>query len=364
MIAEGTDAKSVTDEQITQVAADVELARRSWKIDKAAIAKAVGYSASTISEFCSGKYKGDRGQVAIDLDNWLADEERRRDRPATTQFVWTNVASEIKAVAGYCLDHKTIGLVYGPDTSGIGKTTALKAIHYELGPRRSSLLTIDKVDANSTGVLRKLCQSIGVQDSGANKQRSDRIVTKLTGRSHLLIVDQAHNMRWAKNDLPFYILTDIFDATGTAQLWCGTSDLVSYLERQQSRNSDESLAQLRRRIFPRIDLMEGVRAGGRGEPLVTVEQVRAMFAKNKLKLTDTAARFICRLGNQPDSGSIGVAVQIVQYATMLGEMRNLKSIDETLLQEALRRGFSSRRTELLLASMDIEQRPMKAAAAG
>lgn len=354
MIAEGTDAKNVTDEQITRVAADAEIFLKHHKLHGKDVAKALGYSAGVLSEFFKGKYLGNSAQVAIDLENWLVEEEQRRSRPATTQFVWSNLAQSIKATASYCLDYRKIGLVYGPDTSGIGKTTALRAIHQELGPRRCSMATIDKVDANPTGLLRKLCQSMNVADHGSNKKKFERLVEKLTGRSHLFLIDQVHNLRWSKNDNPLYHLTDLFDATGTAQLWCGTADMVVYLERQRTKNADESLAQVCRRIFPRVDLMDGLRNGGGGEPLATIEQVREMFARNKMRLTDSAARFICKICNTPDSGGVGLAVQIVEYATMLCEMRNAKNIDVPVLQEALNRGLSRGRTELLLTRMDVE----------
>jgi DNA transposition AAA+ family ATPase len=358
MIPEGTDAVSVSDDQIAQVAADAELFIRANKISRAAVARALGYSAAVISEFLAGKYAGNRAQIAIDLEAWLVEEEQRAARPAPTQFVWTNVALEIKAVASYCLDKRTIGLIFGPDTSGIGKTTALRAIHQELGPRRSTLVTIDKVDATPTGLLKKILQAMGLSDGGSNNQRFERIAEKLSGRSHLLMIDQIHSLRGAKDDKPFYHLTDLFDRTKTAQLWCGTADLVNYLQRQQKRNADESLAQIRRRIFPCVDLMEGLRAGGGGdggEMLVTIEQVREMFAKKKLKLTAASARWLCAICNQPDSGGIGLCVQVVEYATMMAEMSRATSIDVPLLQQALRRGFSPKRADDLLRRMDLEQ---------
>jgi DNA transposition AAA+ family ATPase len=104
------------------------------------------------------------------------------------------------------------------------------------------LATIDKVDANPTGLLKKLLRAVRKDDNGSNAQRKDRLVEYLSGRQHLLIIDQAHNLRFSKDDKPFYILADLYDATGTAQLWCGTADLVNYLQRQQRRNGDESLA--------------------------------------------------------------------------------------------------------------------------
>jgi DNA transposition AAA+ family ATPase len=363
IIAEGTEAAAVTGEQIQAVANDVELFCRTHKISRKQVGRAVGYAAGVVSDFLTGKYAGNRAQVAIDLEAWLVEEEQRRERPQTTQFVWTNVALEIKSVANYCLDYRKIGLVYGPDTSGIGKTTALQAIHQDMGPRRSSLVTIDKVDANPTGLLKKLCHGLRVQDSGSTAQRFRRVVESLTGRSHLLLIDQIHNLRGATDDRPFYILADLYDATQTAQLWCGTADLVAYLNRQQKRNVDESLAQIRRRIFPCVDLMEALRGpDGGGERLVTIEQVREMFARNKLKLAGAAARFLCQICNAPDSGGVGLCVQVVEYATMMAEIRGVAAIDVALLKEALRRGFTPHRADELLNKMADRQTPPIAAA--
>jgi DNA transposition AAA+ family ATPase len=363
MIPEGTDVSTVTPEQIQQVAADVELFAKTHKISQKDIGRAIGYkSPGVISEFLKGTYKGAVAQLAMDLEGWLVEEEHRRSQPATTQFVWTNVAMEIKAVAGYCLDKRKVGMVYGPDTSGLGKTTALRAIHQELGPRRSALVTIDKVDANPTGVLVKILKALGLSDNGSNKNRFERICDHLAGRAHLLLIDQAHNLRGAKDDKPFYHLMDLYDRVGSAQLWCGTADLVAYLTRQRAKNADESLAQVCSRIFPRVDLMESLRLsnGDGGEPLVTIDQVREMFARNKLKLTSAAARFLCELANQPDSGCLRLCVQMVEYATMLAEFRRAASIDVPLLQEALRKGLTSDRAITILAKSHNE--PIKAIA--
>jgi DNA transposition AAA+ family ATPase len=366
MIAQGTDADKVTEEQITGVAADVQLFINQHKIYSKDVARSLGYSPGVVSEFLKGTYAGNKAKVAIDLDEWLVEEEQRRSRPATTQFVWTQVAMQIKATASYALDKKTIALVYGPDTSGIGKTTALQAIHQEMGPRRSTLVTIDKVDANPTGLLTKICDAMRKDHTGSNRQKFARIVEHLTGRSHLLLIDQIHSLRGSKDDKPFYILADLFDATKTAQLWCGTADLDAYLQRRQKSNADESLAQIRRRIFPRVDLMEALRAegGGGGAMLVTVDQVREMFAKNKMKLVGHAARFLCELANQPDTGGIGICVQLVEFATVLAEHNRLPSIDLELIKKAMRIGFMNHKADLLLHRIEQSSPPARAARAG
>lgn len=365
IIKEGTDAADVTPQQISEVADAVELFRRQQRLTRKQIAAAIGYGHATISEFLAGKYKGDQAKIALNLQHWLIEEEQRAERPQTTQFVWTNVALQIKSVANYCRDKRKIALVYGPDSAGVGKTMSLRAIHELLGPKLSSLVTIDKVDANPTGLLRKLAAAMHMDSNGTNKIRFDRIVSALRGRSHLFLIDQIHNLRFAKDDKPLYILADLYDAGTGAQLWCGTADMVAYLERQRKRNADESLAQLRSRVFPCVDLMEMLTTGGadgRGEPLVTVDNVIEMFGKNKLRLTSAGARFLCGIINRPDTGGVRFAVQIVEYALVLAEMSDAKSIDVPLLQSAMRHGITTARAEYIMH--EVEKSPLRIAKAG
>lgn len=362
MIAQGTEAKNVTKEQIAQIASDVDAFRRANKITIEQIRKAIGYSASVVSEFLKGKYAGNAGEVAIHLEEWMIEEEQRRANSLETQFVWTNVAQYISGVADYCLDMKKIGLIYGPQTSGIGKTTALRAINQEMGHRRSTLITIEKGDANPTGLLKKILGGLGLQDSGSNARRMQRVVDHLKGRSHLLMIDQIHSLRYAKEDRPFYYLMDIYEATDhSAQLWCGTSDLVAYLTRQQHKTTDEPLAQIRRRIFPCVDLMEVFDQQGGGEPLYTVQQVREAFDNFKLKITPAAARWLCALGHQPDAGGIGVCVQIMEYAVYLAKTRSLKTIDVPLLKEAIQSGLTIERATRLIDEVDHPERAVRVA---
>lgn len=357
MIAPSTDASAVTPEQIQQVAKEAKSAIDSWGVKQKDLARAVGYSSTVISEFFSGRYAGNAGQIAIELQRWMDEEEERRRRPQTSQFVWTNVALQIKSVATYCLDFRKIGLVYGPDTAGIGKTTALQAIAQDLGPRRCTLVSIDTTDGSPTGLLRKICDSLHISDNRSTHAMFNRIVQSIMGRSHLLLLDQVHSLRGGRNDLALFTLMDLYNRTNTAQLWCGTADMVAYLERERARTADESLAQIRSRIFPCVDLMEGVGPDGGGAMLADVDLVREMFAKNRLKLTAAAARFLCQLINTPDSGGIRICVQIIEYATMLGERTKATAIDVPLLRQALQRGLTIDHARILLARVDEPERP-------
>ncbi len=354
MIAQGTDPKAVTAEQCQQVAADVELFCKANGVSKKAVAKAVGYSPGVISEFLKGTYAGNSGQVAIDLDDWLVEEEQRRAKQDQPDFVWTNIALHIQGIAQYCLDYRKVGLVYGPTTSGLGKTTALEAIHRELGPRRSGLITIKKGDANPTSLLCLICGALGIDQGRSASQKIERITEALKGRSYILLIDQIHNLRFAKEDKPYYHLMDIFDATKTAQLWAGTSDMVKYLTRQQAKTLDEPLAQIRRRIFPCVDLVESLTGGdgGNGEPLFTVEQIRDIYKRKSLKLTSAGCRWLCALAKFPNSGGLGIVENVMQCATMFAQQRKLTSIDVPILKESLRWSVTDNRYHELASGAD------------
>jgi DNA transposition AAA+ family ATPase len=355
VIPEGTAAAAVAAEQIAAVAADALVFIRAHKIPRKAMAKAVGYSESTLSEFFGGVYKGVAGQVAIDIDDWLAAEEQRRLRPQSTVFVWSNVAMLVKATAMYALDHKTIGLVYSPDSAGVGKTTAMLAVHQLIGPRRSALATMTKADANPSGCLRRICQAIHCERTGGTETLFRRIVDKLKGRSHLLMIDQIHALCGARGDKPLFLLSELFDATGAAQLWTGTTDCIAYLNRQRIKSSDESLAQIRSRIYPAVDLMTALRGSdGGGQPLVTIEQVREMFSRNQLRITSDAGRFLCAIINLPDSGSIRACVQFVGYASMLAEMAGTDVVDVTLIRQAMKLGLGEQRAEAMIQEIEKE----------
>lgn len=375
MIPEGMDASKVGLDRIDQVRTDLDTFVRHYKVSIAEVAGALGRSPSVISEFLKAKYAGNNEQLAKDVDEWLADEENRRSRSQTTVYTETNVALLIKSVVSYAKEKGRISLIYGPDTTGIGKTTTLRAIWQLLGPRQCTLVTMDKVDASPTGMLVKLCRAMRLNDNGTNRGRQERIKSFLRARpdlsptkspdqvrrSHVVLIDQIHNLRYAKDDKPLYILNDIYDATGVGQVWCGTADMVHYLQKRRAKEADESLGQIRSRIFPAINLIERVEKSEGGSPmLATTEQIREMFSKNQLKLTGTAARFLCTLANIPDEGGFRVCECLVEYATEIGMQRRATQLDIDHLREALQITFSSDRFDLLVAAMVKEQPTLKA----
>lgn len=336
MIPEGTDPAAIQKEQaqaVIQAVLDYIDANRG-KITRSGIARNIGCVPSVLGQVLNWKYGGNWQGIVLELDRWLEGQVKRDAAPRTNDFVWTTVAQEIKTVADMAVTISTIGLVYGPTTSGLGKTLALRAVRDE--KPGAIMITIAKAAPTPAGILRAIAQELRIGDQGGQAQLFNRIVQKLAGTSRLLIVDQVHSLCGAKDDKPLYILCDLFDATGAPQLWCGTDDLVAYLDRGQARGK-ESLAQIRRRIGISRDLMERTRSGGdggRGEPLFTVDEIRAIFKRNKIRLAPDATQYLCTLANMEDSGHLGACTNLVRLATTAAEVRG-----ETVLTAASLRAY-------------------------
>lgn len=364
MFLEGSSTEDVTQEKAGMVIHHVELYVKERHISRKEIGRDLGLSASVISEVLNNKYAGDWRQVVLDLDAWL-DQQRVRDQSphAARPFIETEVAREIFSIANMVITMRKIGMVYGPDSSGIGKTFAMEALHKE--KPGSILVTCDKIEANPTGLLRAIARELQISDSQANRALYARIKEVLKGTSRLLIVDQIHNLRRSKDDKPFYILTDLWDATGSPQLWCGTADLVSYFNK--GRRQDESLAQIRRRLAIVRDLLQRTRSegdGGKGEPLFSIDSIRKVFGSNKIRLAPDAERFLMQLASIPDAGGLGAADNLVQLATALAASDKRESIDQGMLLACLQYTVQADVYQHLISQVKLEQRRPRIAAAG
>lgn len=285
----------------------------------AQVARSLGCSASVLSQVMSFNYNGDWQSVIMDVDRWLEDEAKREAAPKPTEFVLTRVAEEVMTVAEAAITLKCIGLVYDVYGSGIGKTLALQAIAAE--KPGSIYISIETANATPAGVLKLITAAIRLPlvpyaTAGAHFAAIKKAL-KDSGR--LLLVDEIHKLCGGRNDDALNVLRDLYDKTEIPMLWCGTIDLAAYLERRAARGR-EPLAQIRRRIGISRDLRERAEEGtGPGEPLFSVEEVRKVFARSKMRLAPDAAKYLAMMANLPDSGALGACRNLVIMATKVHE---------------------------------------------
>lgn len=339
MIPEGKDASAVTPEITKEVIRRVQSYKREKKLTFDQIARGIGKAESVISQVIKGNYAGDTRSVILDLDRWLDDQVKIDLAPKPASFVWTSVAREIETIARATVELRTIGLVYGPETSGLGKTTALQAIASE---RPGCIfITIDKVEATTGGILSQFSKQLRIPHLYNHAHSFRRVCDALAGTSRLLIVDQVHNLCGSRKDKPFYVLADLHERTKAPQLWAGTSDVVAYLKRGQAKG-EEPLSQIRSRIGIQRDLTQRTRVAGGGpngpashsdKQLFTIDEIKKIFSQNKMRLSHDALMYLLRIANLRDSGALRTCKNLVVMATKLYEAKH-DNLSADLIRQA------------------------------
>jgi DNA transposition AAA+ family ATPase len=328
------------------------------------IARSAGIESRHISAMLNGRHTPQWQSHTIDLDHFLEDAEKRESAARPTEFVMTQIADEIYTVADVAGTLMCIGIVFGP--SGLGKTLALRALAADKAG--SVFVSVQTAAATPLGVLLAIGKGLGIRDCYTFSQGRlmARIVELLKGTPRLLIVDEIHKLAEGRDDKGLHVLRDLFDATGSPQLWSGTIDMVAYLERRQAAGN-EPLSQIRRRIGIARDLGErdGGGPAGQGKPLFSTDEIRAVFARNKMRLAPDAVRYLMILANIPDSGGLGICRNLVVMATKVHDRDGVEVLTGEMLR-AVHSLLVSRRDFSTLASrmQESQATPLRAAAAG
>ena len=317
LIADGAKPDAVTPalagEVITALKAYQQRVGLKWK----EVARSVGLSSTIVSSLVTGRLQGHWQEHIIDLDKWLEDELKREQTVRPVDFITTRLAETIFTVAGVASSLKGIGLVYG--CAGIGKTMALRAVAAE--KPGAVFVSMKTSTATPMGVLQAIAAGIGLRDSYNDNQGALtlRLEQLLRGTARLILIDEIHKLCGSKDDKALHVLRDLYDATGAPMLWCGTIDLVRYLERRQA-DGREPLAQIRSRICVVRDLADSAGTGGGddgGDALYSIEEIRRVCGRGKMRLAPDAARYLFKLANIPDSGALRTCQNLVIIATKI-----------------------------------------------
>lgn len=156
------------------------------------IAKVLDVSATTISMYLNGTYKGDSDAIDKKVQRFLlqADEKKEFDqRKIHLNFVKTTVAARVFNIAKMCQLNGKIGVCFG--RSGYGKTTACK----EYADKNFGVIWLDpNENANKYEIIRMLSKELGINDDYVSRA-SNKIISKLNNSNYLIIVDEAENLK-------------------------------------------------------------------------------------------------------------------------------------------------------------------------
>lgn len=150
------------------------------------VAKALGKSTGTISQYLRGEYKGNTEEIDDAVRRLIARHNANVvDRKFNSDFVMTYAAKRCIGAIQTAHNEHEVSVIYG--AAGLGKTQALK--QYVRENPETVFIEVDP-GYNAKVLLKALCKQLGQPEQGANHDLFERIINKLSA-DNLIIVDEA-----------------------------------------------------------------------------------------------------------------------------------------------------------------------------
>lgn len=164
------------------------MARRSWS--QTQVARALGKSNATISQYLQGKYAGDVKALEHDIDALIAREaEKEKGQKISVSFIRTYTASKCLEVIRMAHLDGDINVIYGD--AGMGKTMVMRQYASE---NRTALLLEADPGYTARVVLEELCSRLGLNKRGNMHELCEAIIAALKDSGRILLIDEAENL--------------------------------------------------------------------------------------------------------------------------------------------------------------------------
>jgi len=223
------------------------ISKGGGSVPQAKIAKALGTSATVISQFLSGKYIGRVEELAAQVDEFLArEEERTRHVEKSAPFVRTTQANDALSVLTFCHVHRQIGVIHAP--AGLGKTITLR--HYA---RENSWVRIITCVAGMSrrDVLDEIAEVLDLRlVRGTSGRILKAILEALEGSEIILVFDEAQHLTLKH----FETIRHLYDKLGTPVVFAGTNDIIDRMTGRKNSVYDQVFSRvgMKRQLKPTI----------------------------------------------------------------------------------------------------------------
>ncbi len=286
-----------------------------------------GFSRGTLSRF-KNMIRPDDSTVDLDrvvrgINQFLETLARRRQVALPDTFVETEVARRILLVIAKTIELSAIGLIYGD--AGRGKTLTLKAaaaIH-----TGAILIRVTQSTRTPSSLAKHLAQLLQLRGAETLLKAESKLIEKLSRTGRPLLIDEAHQLKPEALEL----LRDLHDECGVPVILVGTVKI-----NEAVADSDLFCGQFSSRVAIRYDITECLRSGDGGrdpQPLHTIEEIKRLYASDKIRFTADGLTMITKLANLPGFGGLRLCSKIVQVAaTITGD----DPVDARLVMQIIR----------------------------
>lgn len=290
---------------------------KKYKLPYSVLALQLGVGESTVSEVLNRKYRGDVDGVLRKLNSWLdSDEATRRQRAEPLGYYETNVLTAIRDAAimakravkaGGLRDGRTIVMATGP--SGCGKDVGAQALRD--WDRNAILIRARTGRTGGLGLAQLIAEAEGWRGRAPHQSHADWVIERLRDSNRLLIVNEAHRVAPSG----FNYLRDLADVCGIPILLLGTEEMSLRVTARRvgaHRSIDEQFAS---RVLYRVDLLRGSDGkGGTTRPIYSIAEITAIFAADRVRLTEDGAEFLQGIACNVQIGMLRMAANIFTIA--------------------------------------------------
>jgi hypothetical protein len=209
--------------------------------------KQVGVAFQTLQAWASGTYAGRIDRVNADVRKYLDALQKREalvlEMLPDPGFVPTEAANAFQAMFRQGMAIKGVVTVIG--APGVGKTTAAK--HFAATTPNVVMLNCLAGFASPAWLIGELCRVLRLSERGQSPRAVPAIIDRLTGKSAMVIVDEANHLRSDAIDL----LRGICEHADCGLALVGNERVISLIE--GTRQSDFAQLHSRQKGRLRID---------------------------------------------------------------------------------------------------------------
>lgn len=157
-------------------------------LTQSTLARSIGVSTATVSQYLGGYYKGDVSNLDNKISDFISNYNLKDDK-TQIEIIHTN---DLKT-AHFIIDEAVVGeelaIIYGQ--AGSGKTESLK----EYKKTHPELILIESIPGmNIKSVLKEICLSLKIPISGQSHIMITDIANEFKKRESILIIDEAENL--------------------------------------------------------------------------------------------------------------------------------------------------------------------------
>lgn len=186
------------------------------------VARAIGKSPATISQYLKGVYAGDVRNIDELVQNFVNREaEKEKSQRISARYIQTLTSRKGMEVMKLAHLDGDINVIYGD--AGLGKTMMLR--EYAAQNRDAILIEADPGYTART-VLEELCNRLGLSKRGNMHDLSELCIAALRDSGRLLMVDEAENLPYRALET----LRRLHDKSGIGIVLAGMPRLIINLK--------------------------------------------------------------------------------------------------------------------------------------